>query len=147
MSCMSFLPEKLGSSEEKSWTFFPPHYIGPLVYQNRKITPGLHPFAVHVANYCFRSRPYHKRLFKLLSSGMGNHCTFRSKSLNMFCFFFKKGTWDKEREISIYVACLLESRVKMIPDRFPQGIPGGSYYHASSHRSIISQFSHLDNIQ
>ena len=90
MSGMAFLPEEFGGPEEKPGPLLPAHYVAPLVDQYWQITPGLDPFAVHMSYYCFRSRPYYQRFFKLFSPCMSNDRALGSKAFHMFRFFFQE---------------------------------------------------------
>ena len=53
---VSLLSEKFGGAQEETGTFLPAHDAAPLVDENRKIPPELHPLTVHVSDHRFGGR-------------------------------------------------------------------------------------------
>ena len=98
------------------------------------------------AEKSFRRRSYAKPFFKLFVSAVCYPCTFRCKSLNMVCLFFKQAFRDKHWHINILVAKLLEHTVKNSLNIFPNCVAVRSYYHTAFYACVRNElcfFAHV----
>src|SRR5699024_2214788 len=71
---MSFLPQELSGTKERSRRLLPAKYRTPLIPYFRQITVGLHCLAPHIAEQSLRGRTDTESLLKLLHSSVCHPC-------------------------------------------------------------------------
>src|SRR5699024_464827 len=109
MDRMSFLPEELSGTQERSCRLLPAEHRAPLIPHFRKIAVGLNRLAPHIAEQSLRCRTDTESLLELFHSSMGDPCDLRSESLDMVLLFLQQALRDQDRKIDILHSCLLES--------------------------------------
>ena len=83
---VSLLPEEFGCAEKKTCHLLPPHNVGPLVDQDRKIAPRANPLAIKTVDYRFRSGTDGQPFFEFVVTPMRYPCYFRRKTFDVFGF-------------------------------------------------------------
>ena len=153
MCRMSFLPQELGRTEEKSGTHFPAHHIAPLVAKDGQVAVALNPVFISIPNDSLGSRTDDQLLFKFgsrvyhhtglvlvgLQAIVRHHGTFLGKSFHMFGFFTQKRFRNQQREISVLHAGLLEFIIQHTLHLLPNGITIRLYHHTSSYIRLFGQ--------
>ena len=129
--CVTFLPQELGSTQERTCCLFPSNNTAPLIVKLGQITVCIDYLLVMLAEKRFGSRANAKTLGKLFLSSDCYPRTFGSKSLNVVFFLLKQAFGDKHWHIDILVTCFLKSAVKVSLYIFPDCIAVRSDYHTS----------------
>ena len=147
MSSMSFLPQELSGTKERTCCFFPAHYGTPLVVYFRQISVGLDIFLIEITEQSFRSRTYTETFLKFIQSTMRYPCYFRCKTFYVVFFFLQKRFRNKHRHVYILYTCLFESAVKFMLDVFPDCITCRFNCHASFYTCVAAQLCFFYNIR
>ena len=154
---MTFLPEELSRSQEKSSPQFPTHHVCPLVDQQRQIAIALDPLAEHGTNDGFTGRTNDQRFIQLsrrlqstlaviFQTVMGDHCTFFGKAVHVLRFLFEEALGNEQWEIRIAVTGFFEPSIQITLDVLPDGVPPRLDDHAPSDRRGLGQISGLDDL-
>ena len=146
MSSMSFLPQELSGTKERTCCFFPAHYGTPLIVYFRQISVGLDIFLIEITEQSFRSRTYTETFLKFIQSTMRYPCYFRCKTFYVVFFFLQKRFRNKHRHVYILYTCLFESAVKFMLNVFPDCITCRFDCHASFYTCVAAQFRFFDNV-
>jgi len=142
-----FLPEEFRGPEEQPGTLFPSHDVRPLVDEDGKVSPGLYPFAVHVADDRLRRGADHQGLLEGLTACVGDHGALGSESFDVLRFLFKEGVRNEEGKIGVHMAGFFKSFIKMMLYGLPQGVSRRADDHAAPHRGIVCEFRSLDDVK
>ena len=70
---------------------------------------------------------------------MGNNCTFLGEALHMLCLTSEEALRDKQWEIGVLDAELLEFLVELALDLFPYSVAVRLYNHAAANRRGLCQ--------
>ena len=146
MNRMSFLPQELSGTKERSGRLLPTKYRTPLIIYFRKISVGMNLFLIKITEQSLRSRTDTHTLLQRLQSTMSYPCNFRCKTFYMIFLFLKQTLRDQHRQIYILYPCLLESAVKLFLNIFPDRIASRFDHHASLYAGIITQLCFLHDI-
>ena len=146
MCCMSFLPQKLSGTKERTCCFLPADNRAPLIIYLRKISVGLDFFLIEIAEQSLRSRTHTKSLLKRIKTAMSNPCNLRSKTFYMILFFIKKRLRDKDRHVNILYAGFFKSAVKLMLDILPDRITCRFDRHTSFYTGVATKLSLLNNV-
>ena len=153
MSRMSFLPKELACTEEETSSHLPPHYITPLIYQERKVAITLNPILESVPNDGFRSgtndeflfqfgcRINHNSIMRLvcLETIVSYYGTLLSKAFHMLRFLREETLGNEQGEISILNASLLEHIVEGALHLLPNCITVRLDDHAAANVALLGQ--------
>ena len=144
MRGMPLLPQEFGRTQEQARTHFPAHDIGPLVTQNRQVAVRLYPIFIGIPDNRFGSRAHDQLLFQfrigidhdafavriILQAIMRHYRALFGKALHMVGLLAEKGLGDKQREIGIFMAGLLEHRVQLALHLLPNRVTVRFDHHA-----------------
>ena len=156
MSRVPFLPEELGSAQEKTRTQLPADDVRPLIQKDGKITVGLHPLGIGCTDDGLGCRADNQRLGELTSGHefpvlefetvVGDHCAFLGESLDMLSLLLQVAQGNEEREVSVLVACRLEHSVERPLHPLPKSVTPRTDHHASAHLGILGHLRTPDDL-
>ena len=120
--CVTFLPQELRSSKERTCCFLPSYNTAPLVVELWKVSVCSDNFLIMLAEKSLGGRSYAKTLSELFATAYSNPSTFRSKALNVVFFLLQKAFRNKHWHIYIFVTCFLKTSVEVSLNIFPDSI-------------------------
>ena len=146
MRCMSFLPQELSGTKERTCCLLPADYRAPLVVYLRQISVRLDIFLIEITEQSLRSRTYTETLLKFVQSTVCYPCYFRCKTLYVVFLFLKKRFRNEHRHVYVLYTCLFESTVKFVLDVFPDCITCRFDRHASFYACVTAQLCFFYNV-
>ena len=153
MSRMPLLPEEFGRAQEQTRTHLPTNHVGPLVAQDRQIPIRLDPSFIGVPDNRLRGGANDQLLFEF-GIGVDHHAfpirivfqtvvgydgTLLGEAFDMAGLFREKRLGNEEREVGVFMPCLLEHFVQRRLHLLPDGIAIGLDDHAPAHRRVLGQ--------
>ena len=146
MCCMSFLPQELSGTKERTCCFLPANNRAPLIVNLRKVSVGLDLFLVEIAEQSLGSRTYAKSLLKQIKTAMSYPCNLRGKTFYMIFLFIKKRLRDKDRHVNVLYTGFFKSAVKLMLDILPDRITCRFDRHTALNTCIATKLSLLNNV-
>ena len=155
MSCVTFLPKELRSTEEWTSTHLPTHYVTPLVAKQRQIAPRVNPVLICVPDDSLRCRTNDKLFLEFgiwinnnaiarlvcLQTIVSYNSTLLSKALNVLSLTTKERLRDKKREICILHTSLLEHLIQLLLHLLPDSIAVRFDYHTTTYCRLLCEIS------
>ncbi len=151
MGAVAFLPEEFGSTQEHTGTHLPAHHIGPLVAEHGQVAPAVYPVLVRAPDNGLGGRAHYQLFFKT-SLGVNDdtgaigvvfktvvcyHGALLGKAFYVLGLAAQKRFRDKQREVSVLHAGLLEHTVEGLLHLLPNGIAVGLDYHTAAHGALL----------
>ena len=155
MRAVAFLPQELRCAQEHTGAHLPAHHIGPLVAQHGQVAPAVYPVLVCAPDDGLRGRAHYQLLFQaglridddagavgvVLEAVVCHHGTFLGETLYMLGLAAKERFGNKQGEISVLHAGLLEHAVQRLLHLLPDGIAVGLDYHTAAHGALLGKVS------
>ena len=156
---VAFLPQELGGAEKNARAHLPSHDVRPLVDEDGKVAPGLHPFCVGGADDRLAGGSHHERLGEL-RAGRGTQFAIRPdiepvvrddraflcEALDVSRFFFEITERNEERKIRVPVAGRLEHGIERALHGFPDAVAPGLDNHAAAHVGVFREIGGTDDL-
>lgn len=101
VSCMAFLPQELGRSQEEPWAKFPAHHVCPLVDEQRQVTVALGPFGEERVYDRLARGAHDDRLLELLAAPVRHHCQLGAEAFDVLRLAAEIAFGDQEREVGV----------------------------------------------
>ena len=153
MGGVSLLPQEFGCAEEWAGAHLPSHDVAPLVAHQWQVAPRVNPVAVGVPYNSLRRGADDEFLLKLCrgvnlhtalvvlgaQAIMGHHGALLGEAFHMLGFLGEERLRDKQWEVGILRASLLEHQVELVLHLLPDGITIGFDHHTSAYCRLLGE--------
>ena len=120
MRSMPFLPKEFSSADERSGMFeLPPHYVCPLVEQQRQITAGPNPLRKRRIHDSFRSWTNCNRFGQFTLTTFSHPGDLWREALNMILLLVKRCFRHKHWEVTVLNTELFDSSIEELCNLLP----------------------------
>ena len=141
-----FLPEELGGAEEQPGHLFPSHDVGPLIDQDRQVSPRLDPLGVHRSDDRLRGRADGEPFLEDFVAALRHPRDLRREPFHVLRLAHQQALRDEEREVRVDVTGGLEAPVQPLLDQLPHRIAVGPDHHAPLDRGVVGQLGAADDV-
>ncbi len=146
---MTFLPEELlGAEERLRLGRFPAHDRGPLVHAEREVAVATDPLGHVGRDDGLGGRADGEALFEFLVAAVGDPRDLGVEPLDDVLLAFEVALGDKQREVRVLDARLLELAVEVVLDGLPQRVAARASHDETAHalRAVVRETRLLDDL-